>query len=77
VQSHNCADDLAPQHACAQDKPLEVRQSAGLLLKNNLRSWAGLNPLVQAYVKAWLGGARGRRTLQRCLTRAPFTRPAC
>lgn len=35
-----------------QDKPLDVRQSAGLLLKNNLRSsWATLSPQVQQYVK--------------------------
>ena len=36
-----------------QDQPLEVRQSAGLLLKNNVRrDWKTLNPAVQAYVKA-------------------------
>jgi transportin-1 len=36
-----------------QDKPLEVRQSAGLLLKNNLRQhWDQLQPHVKAYVKA-------------------------
>ena len=35
-----------------QDKSLEIRQSAGLLLKNNLRSsWAKLTPDVQHYVK--------------------------
>ena len=37
----------------SQDKPLEVRQSAGLLLKNNLRSsWGTQSPQVQQYVKA-------------------------
>ncbi len=59
-----CAAALAPAalSPCAQDVPLEVRQSAGLLLKNNLRSWARLEPLVQAYVKARGGGAtRGSR----------------
>ena len=46
-----CAAGLTP--SAPQTQPLEVRQSAGLLLKNNVRrGWSSLNPAVQAYVKA-------------------------
>ena len=59
--------------ALARDQPLEVRQSAGLLLKNNLRSaWPRLAPHVQAYVKVrrWAPGCAlvvSHARLQACL----------
>jgi hypothetical protein len=59
-----------------QDKPLEVRQSAGLLLKNNLRRWTELLPAVQAYVKARQSLHTARRAAPRSHA-APPNRSAC
>jgi hypothetical protein len=59
-----------------QDKPLEVRQSAGLLLKNNLRRWTELLPAVQAYVKARQSLHAAHRAPPRSHA-APPNRSAC